>query len=36
MKIKKFVLPIYDDKLEFFPLKNKYFGVFILNGLKVV
>ena len=33
MKIKKFLLPIWWDNRGLFPLGNKYFGVFVLNGL---
>ena len=36
MKIKKFLLPIWCYNRGLFPLGNKYFGVFILNGLKGV
>ena len=35
MKIKKFLLPIWWYTRGSFPLWNKYFGVFILNGLTV-
>ena len=34
MKIKKFLLPIWWYNRDSFPLGNKYFGVFVLNGLK--
>ena len=34
MKIKKFMLPIWWYNRGSFPLGNKYFGVFVLNGLK--
>ena len=34
MKIKKFMLPIWWYNRDLFPLGNKYFGVFVLNGLK--
>ena len=34
MKIKKFLLPIWWYNRGLFPLGNKYFGVFVLNGLK--
>ena len=33
MKIKKFLLPIWWYNRGLFPLGNKYFGVFVLNGL---
>ena len=33
MKIKKFLLPIWWYKRGLFPLGNKYFRVFVLNGL---
>ena len=33
MKIKKFLLPIWWYNRGSFPLGNKYFGVFVLNGL---
>ena len=33
MKIKKFMLPIWWYNRGSFPLGNKYFGVFMLNGL---
>ena len=33
MKIKKFLLPIWWYNRGLFPLRNKYFGVFVLNGL---
>ena len=33
MNIKKFLLPIWWYNSGLFPLGNKYFGVFILNGL---
>ena len=33
MKIKKFMLPIWWYNRGSFPLGNKYFGVFVLNGL---
>ena len=36
MKIKKFLLPIWWYNRGSFPLRNKYFGVFILNGLSVL
>ena len=32
MKIKKFLLPIWWYNRGLFPLGNKYFGVFVLNG----
>ena len=35
MKIKKFMLPIWWYNRGLFPLGNKYFGVFVLNGLIV-
>ena len=34
MKIKKFLLPIWWYNRGLFPLGNKHFGVFILDGLK--
>ena len=34
MKIKKFLLPIWWYNRGVFPLGNKYFGVFVLNGLR--
>ena len=34
MKIKKCMLPIWWYNRSSFPLGNKYFGVFVLNGLK--
>ena len=34
MKIKTFMLPIWWYNRGSFPLGNKYFGVFVLNGLK--
>ena len=34
MKIKKFLLPIWWYHRGSFPLGNKYFGVFVLNGFK--
>ena len=34
MKIKTFLLPIWWYNRGLFPLGNKYFGVFVLNGLK--
>ena len=34
MKIKTFLLPIWWYNRASFPLGNKYFGVFVLNGLK--
>ena len=34
MKMKKFLLPIWWYNRGLFPLRNKYFGVFVLNGLK--
>ena len=34
MKIKKFLLPIWWYNRGLFPLGNKYFGVFVLNGLR--
>ena len=33
MKIKKFLLPILWYNRGSFPLRNKHFGVFVLNGL---
>ena len=33
MKIKKFLLPIWWYNRGLFPLRNKYFGVFVLNGI---
>ena len=36
IKIKKFLLPIWWYNRGLFPLRNKYFGVFILNGLSTV
>ena len=36
MKIKKFLLPIWCYNRGLFPLWNKYFGVFVLNGLNSV
>ena len=33
MKIKKFLLPIWWYNRGLFPLRNNYFGVFVLNGL---
>ena len=33
MKIKKFMLPIWWNNRDLFPLRNKYNVVFILNGL---
>ena len=33
MKIKTFLLPIWWNNRGLFPLGNKYFGVFVLNGL---
>ena len=33
MKIKKFLLPIWWYNRGLFPLRNKYLGVFVLNGL---
>ena len=36
MKIKKFLLPIWWYNRGSFPLGNKYFGVFIQNGLTTV
>ena len=36
MKIKTFLLPIWGYNRGSFPLGNKYFGVFILNGLTCV
>ena len=33
MKIKTFLLPIWWYNRGLFPLANKYFGVFVLNGL---
>ena len=33
MKIKKFLLPIWWNNRGLFPLGNKYFWVFVLNGL---
>ena len=33
MKIKKFLLPIWWYNRGSYPLGNKYFGVFVLNGL---
>ena len=35
MKIKKFVLSIWLKNRGLFPLGNKYFGVFVLNGLRI-
>ena len=35
MKIKKCLLPIWWYNRGLFPLRNKYFEVFVLNGLKV-
>ena len=35
MKIKKFLLPIWWYNRGLFPLGNKYFGIFVLNGLKL-
>ena len=34
MKIKKFLLPIWWYNRGSFPLGNKYFGVFVLNGIR--
>ena len=34
MKMKKFLLPIWWYNRGLFPLRNKYFGVFVLIGLK--
>ena len=34
LKIKKFLLPIWWYNRGLFPLGNKYFGVFVLNGLR--
>ena len=36
MKIKEFLLPIWWYNRGLFPLGNKYFGVFVLNGLKLL
>ena len=36
MKIKKFLLPIWWYNRGSLPLGNKYFGVFVLNGLKIM
>ena len=36
MKIKKFMLPIWWYNRGSFPLGNKYFGVFVLNGIMEV
>ena len=36
MKINKFMLPIRWYNRGLFPLGNKYFGVFVLNGLRVM
>ena len=36
MKIKTFLLPIWWYSRGLFPHKNKYFGVFVLNGLKEI
>ena len=36
MKRKKFMLPIWWYNRGLFPLGNKYFGVFVLNGLTAI
>ena len=36
MKIKKFMLPIWWYNRGWFPLGNKYLGVFVLNGLRAI